>query len=329
MAAKPFISICIPVYNGARYLVECLDSCLQQSFTDYELIICDDGSSDESRSIIESYQKTHPTIHFFKNTVNLGLVGNWNRCLDLAKGDWIKFVFQDDFISKDCLEKFVSAIKNDTQLLVSKRTFLLPENASSESRAYYTETIRTLKNSTHHNGSQYSAALISNMAVKYPAMNFIAEPSHTLFRKSVLSELGYFTADLKQICDLEFFLRIASKYGLIYLDEALCTFRVHENSTTASNLSTKLYDIKYLEPIIFACILLYNKQYLSFRRHLSILNKIKLNLYFKLKVYQAYSVNVAEQKNHPIFQQTITNFKQIADNKNGSLTVKLISYLKK
>ena len=93
---SPLVSICIPTYNGEKYLKECLDSCIDQTFKSYEIIICDDCSSDGTIKIIEEYAKIFPQIILFQNDGNLGLVGNWNRCIHHSNGEWIKFVFQDD-----------------------------------------------------------------------------------------------------------------------------------------------------------------------------------------------------------------------------------------
>ena len=83
---SPLVSICIPTYNGEKYLKECLDSCIDQTFKNYEIIICDDCSSDGTIKIIEEYAKIFPQIILFQNDGNLGLVGNWNRCIHHSNG---------------------------------------------------------------------------------------------------------------------------------------------------------------------------------------------------------------------------------------------------
>ena len=95
---KPPISVCVPTYNGMKYLRECLDSILVQSFENFEVIIVDDQSADGSVDLLSEYAAQDERIRVFRNPQNLGLVGNWNRCLDLASAEWIKFVFQDDLI---------------------------------------------------------------------------------------------------------------------------------------------------------------------------------------------------------------------------------------
>ncbi len=325
---KPLVSICIPVYNGDKYLIECLDSCVNQTFTDYEIIICDDGSTDSSITLIEEYTSKYPLIKFYKSEQNLGLVGNWNKCLELSSGEWIKFVFQDDYITHDCLEKFVGQIGNNTQLIVSKRHFILPQNASFDQVNYYTKEVRTLENTSDFMENIFSPELISKIEVENICMNFIGEPSLVFFRRSIVDELGEFNASLKQICDLEFALRVSSKYGLVYIPEQLCAFRIHNESTTNLNVSTKYFDIHYIEPLLFSYLLLFNERFTAFRSHLSYTQMVKLKLYFRLKAYKAYSVNIKENKNHYLFTEENTDFRKILQFQKGNLLIRLLSAIR-
>ncbi|MGZ4038071.1 MAG: glycosyltransferase family 2 protein, partial [Bacteroidia bacterium] len=156
---KLIVSICIPVYNGGHYLRQCIESCLEQAFSDYEIVVCDDGSTDGSIQVIEAYAAQHPKIRFYRNPQNLGLVGNWNRCLEEAKGEWVKFVFQDDYITTDCLAEFVKAANDKTMLVMCRRHFILPEHASKEEKNYYSQEVRTLENTTDHKGTEFSSQL--------------------------------------------------------------------------------------------------------------------------------------------------------------------------
>ncbi|MES2568228.1 MAG: glycosyltransferase family 2 protein [Bacteroidota bacterium] len=324
----PFVSICIPTYNGDKYIIECLNSCMNQTFKDYEIIICDDGSSDNTISIIEDYASRSESIKFFKNDKNLGLVANWNKCINLSTGKWIKFVFQDDYITYDCLQKFVNEIREDSQLIVCKRHFLLPDNVSSDVLNYYTNEVRTLENTSSFKGKYFGPELISRIAVQNICLNFIGEPSLIFFKKSITNETGLFNDSLKQICDLEFALRVSSKYGLNYIPEQLCAFRIHNESTTNLNVSNKYFDIHYIEPLLFSYLLLFDKCFKSFRSYLSFLQKLKLNLYFKLKANNANLVNVKEKRDHYLFSDSNTKFKEVNLYKKGSLLVRLIAAIR-
>ena len=109
---NPYISIIIPVYNSAKNLRKCLSSILNQSFKDYEVIVIDDGSSDNSYSIIEEYQRSYPCIRAFKHT-NHGVSYTRNFGLLQTKGKYICFIDSDDWIESDYLKVFVSAIQKE------------------------------------------------------------------------------------------------------------------------------------------------------------------------------------------------------------------------
>ena len=89
------ISVAMTTYNGALYLKKQLDSILFQTMAIDELIICDDGSSDETKEIIQDYQKKYPQIHFYENKENLGYKLNFKKAMDLCCGDYI---FLCDFV---------------------------------------------------------------------------------------------------------------------------------------------------------------------------------------------------------------------------------------
>lgn len=324
---QAFISICIPVYNGEIYLRKCLDSCLSQDYSNYEVLVCDDGSTDASMQIVLEYQNKYPQLVVFENEKNLGLVGNWNRCVELAKGEWVKFVFQDDYISKNCLLEFAAVMEESTQLIVSKRHFILPQGHNENTHNYYTQIVRTLENSCRATGNVYPSKTICDAAIKYMCMNFIGEPSLSCFRKSITSEIGWYNKDLKQICDLEFALRIACKYGLTYIPQQICSFRIHENSTTSTNINSKYFELRYIEPVLLSYVLLFDDTFTAFRKHLNILQLFKLKIYFKVKTYKASQINSSQQHGHFLFEGSPQRFPHVANHKKGSWWVKLLSIL--
>lgn len=322
--AQPFISICVPVYNGEVYLRECLDSCLAQNYTNFEILVCDDGSTDGSAALLREYQTKHPQLRYYRNEKNLGLVGNWNRCIELAKGEWIKLVFQDDYLHQACLKEFVKHIEPDTQLLVSKRHFVLPQDAGEDVKTYYASTVRTLE-TTCGLKTRYTPKEISRAAIQHIGMNFIAEPSLSLFRKSVVNQVGKFEPVLKQICDLEFMLRVASRYGLTYLPQDLCYFRIHNASTTSTNVSNNYFDLKYIEPVLFAWLLKFSGGFQYLRKQLTVWQQAKLHLYFLVKCYKAGRENRQIQANHKVFDPLETQFKAIQAASLGSWYIRLLN----
>src|ERR1700722_13168325 len=86
---NPRISICIPTYNGREHLRECLDSVRAQNYQDFEVLICDDQSSDETLGFARELAQGDERFRFIQNPRRLGLVGNWNNCVAISRGEWV------------------------------------------------------------------------------------------------------------------------------------------------------------------------------------------------------------------------------------------------
>ena len=84
---KPLVSVCIPAYNNADYIDQTIDCILSQTYSNLELIICDDKSTDNTVEVIKKY--TDSRLHLYENEENLGMSGNWNNCLFKCKGEFI------------------------------------------------------------------------------------------------------------------------------------------------------------------------------------------------------------------------------------------------
>src|SRR5688572_129331 len=105
----PRVSILIPTYNYAHVLGEAVESALSQTFEDFELIIVDDQSKDNTDEVVQKYL-SDPRVQYYKNEKNLGLVGNFNKCLEYANGEYIKYLLADDRLHPQNLEKFVAVL---------------------------------------------------------------------------------------------------------------------------------------------------------------------------------------------------------------------------
>lgn len=110
---KTKVSVVVPVYNVEKWLSECLDSIIDQTFTDFEVICIDDGSSDNSWDIMQEYASKDNRIKIYKNDSNRGLSYTRNRGIDLASGEYIQFLDSDDMLSRQALEKCVDLADAD------------------------------------------------------------------------------------------------------------------------------------------------------------------------------------------------------------------------
>jgi glycosyltransferase involved in cell wall biosynthesis len=108
---ESLVSIVIPTYNGERYLKQAIDSVLQQSYLNWELIICDDCSQDATKSMLEAYTKL-PQIQVYFNLANLGLFPNLNQCIEYCQGDYIMILQQDDRLLPESLAVNLHLMEN-------------------------------------------------------------------------------------------------------------------------------------------------------------------------------------------------------------------------
>ena len=273
---KQLVSICIPVYNGEKYLNECILSALNQSYQHLEVLIIDDGSTDRSIDIVSLFVKSDSRVRLIKNEINLGLVGNWNKCINEASSNWIKFLFQDDTLSYNCVELMFNACsEDDTLLCVCSRNFLIDENSTPFYKDYFTNKVVTL--------TQFFAErqvitpnVLASIAKKYLLKNFIAEPIAILFNKTIVSKVGYYNEDLVQLVDYEFTLRVGLNYRTSFLPDKLATFRVHFNSTSSNQaISDKRLKREFLEPIILFHEYLFNPFFEKIKKECKKLHLLK------------------------------------------------------
>lgn len=258
----PLISVCIPTYNGAEYLRECLDSILAQTFTDFEVLIVDDQSSDETIAISQEYASLDERIKVVQNPRNLGLVGNWNRCAELASSEWIKFVFQDDLIAPTCLEKMLAVAEPDSAIVFCRRDFIFEGNVSEQTKQAYAKV--AFPEAFLPASISISPQEISTATLKHFGKNFIGEPTVVMLRRSVFERFGAFNPNLIQWCDWEFWIRVASNTGIVYVPESLATFRVHGKSTTSANIAKRFFR-QELDLCIMTHDFLYHSAYNNLR----------------------------------------------------------------
>ena len=115
---KPHLSIGIPVFNGEKYLEDALDSILSQTYSDFELIISDNASTDKTPQICLRYAKKDKRIHYYQNTKNVGAPANYNLTFKLSSGDYFKWAAHDDLLAPDYLKRCVEVLDNDETIVL-------------------------------------------------------------------------------------------------------------------------------------------------------------------------------------------------------------------
>lgn len=274
----PLVSVCIPTYNGELYIKEAFQSVISQTYTNLEIIVSDDASSDSTLDIIASYKnKTTIPIHIYSHKPN-GIGANWNYCVKQAKGEYIKFLFQDDVLHPKCIESMISiAIKDDRLGLVfCKRNFIY-ESLTEKVQSfidYYGNLHNYWDGFVFLNNSVSGKKLLRNRSLLNSPKNKIGEPTAVLFKSDCINTIGLFNEALHQSLDHEYWYRVMTKYHIAFLDESLVYFRLHDNQASAINKRKPKEDMA-----------LYLSYYKSIFKYLHIDNKMKL-----LKLY------------HPLFK---------------------------
>jgi glycosyltransferase involved in cell wall biosynthesis len=281
----PRVSICIPTYNGSRFIAEALESARAQTHSDLEILVVDDGSSDNTVEIADGYARTDARIKVHRNSQNLGLPKNWDRCRELASGEWTTFLFHDDLLRQDCVEKMVaSAVQHSVPLVCCRRSFSFFSEVPQATRERFLRYIEAHSFARYFPGrSLVTAREFSAQLAVTPLVNFVGEPTAVMLHRSTLADFGHFHVFMKQLVDFEYWARIAVHTGIAYVDEPLITFRIHTSSATEMNRQHVVRKDR-LDSIVLLHDYLHSTAYESLRRTLT--NRIRLLRHYSERTMQ-------------------------------------------
>lgn len=214
---QPFISICIPAYQRVHYLRRLLNSLVDQLFRDFEVVIGDDSKDDTVWHLVEEFQEKLP-IAYFRNIPSLGTPANWNFTISKAKGEWIKLIHDDDWLtSPESLTKFAHFTKKGTEFIFSAYSNQFEQAGKPPENKFLPRTWR-------------------NRIIREPmtllAYNVIGPPSVIMVHRSVAEK---YDERLKWRVDMEYYVRLLSKFkGFTYIDKVLVNVGVSESQVTQS-----------------------------------------------------------------------------------------------
>lgn len=235
----PRVSLCIPTYNGEAFLAQALESALAQTYPNLEILISDDDSSDRTLAIAQAFQARSPVDFLILPHARLGLVENWNFCIEKASGKYIKFLFQDDTLEPTCVEEMVTLAEQNAAigLVFAKREVLLAESAQNDphSLIVYNGCQNVHAAWSKLDRVQSGETLLADPKLLEEPINKIGEPTVVLIRKDVFTEVGPFDPQLKHLIDVDMWLRIMSRYHIGFIDRTLATFRLHPDQQTHRN----------------------------------------------------------------------------------------------
>lgn len=217
------VSVCIPTYQGAAYLGQAIDSVLAQTLQDFELLVVDNHSTDGTEALVARY--TDSRIRFLRNERNLGAEANWNRCLEQARGTYIKLLPHDDMLAPDCLRRQVEALEQDRDgrlaLAFCARTVVNAAGRPLMRRGY------------RRSGDGAIAGEVLRRQCLRRGTNLLGEPGAVLFRRALAQRVGGFDGEIGYVIDLDYWFRLLQHGDAWYSAEALASFRVTSGSWSA------------------------------------------------------------------------------------------------
>lgn len=212
------VSVCVPTYNAAEYLHDCIDSVLSQTYQGLEIIVSDNASTDSTCDIVRSIHD--PRIQLHQHDKNMGMAFNFNHAASLAQGEYVKFLCSDDLLDPACLAKQVDMLELAQQAVMVTSSFRMVDSS--------TRTLRTVSRLTSRRLLSYAEVVAGSLIYG----NFVGPPSAVLIRRTALLRAGPFSKDLPELLDFDLWLRLAELGPLGYLPETLSALRLHPHTAS-------------------------------------------------------------------------------------------------
>jgi glycosyltransferase involved in cell wall biosynthesis len=222
-SAVPLVSVLMTAFNREKFIREAIESVLASSYRNFELIIVDDGSSDATVSVAESYAATDSRVKVFINEQNLGDYPNRNRAASYAKGKYLKYLDSDDLIYPYGLEALVYFMEQDQ------------------------ETAMGISYRRNINHRPFPVIMEPAKSLRY---HFFTEgfldcgPTGTIMRRDCFEAIGGFSGK-RMIGDFEFGIRMASRYKIMLLPPALSFWRDHGAQEMTIGVNNNMYQSLY------------------------------------------------------------------------------------
>lgn len=261
------VSIILPIYNGEKYMKESIESVINQTYQNWELLILDDCSSDATSTIANEYIVKDNRIKYYKNENNLRLPKNLNKGFSLSKGYYLTWTSDDNIYKNDAIEK------NGKKINESGKKFVYASCRIIDSNGKEIEYIMANKNG--------NKSIVGSNPVGACFM----------YTRDVYELVGEYDPEYVLVEDFDYWQRIASKFEFTYISEILYYYRFHEGALTSTMRKDNFY--KSLKKVLLKNRLLFGKldldQKYYFYKGLNECNK-NLNQNEKVIQYNIYAV---------------------------------------
>jgi glycosyltransferase involved in cell wall biosynthesis len=228
---EPLLTIAIPTFNSAHFLPDAVASIIRQGLDDFEILIVDNASEDNTEEVVRSFEDRH--IRYIRNPSNLGSCGNGNRCLANSRGRYIKFLCADDVLLDGILRKQLNVLETHPEVALVTCNYLPTDSNLNIEGIWFAFP-------GSHPGRRVINLCLSRMA------NCIGGPSNIMFRRSasagVVSDNKY-----RLLSDLKFGLQILERGAYVNIDEPGYLYRRHSSSDYATNCPPETHVPEYLQ----------------------------------------------------------------------------------
>lgn len=220
----PVVSVLLPVLNGERTLARVLESVLQQSFADFELLVIDAGSQDGSAEIVRTFARADKRVLWWRSSTAQWPFESYNECLARCNGRFVKFITQDDLLSPQLVERVVEVFERNASvdLVATQRAFI---DKNGHDRSWLFESVHTRRHVTPARPVAGAEVLVKSLL---PIRNIVGELCMISARRTACGD-GFDPA-FKCLGELELWLRVLQNGQFYLIAEELCSSIVHKRS---------------------------------------------------------------------------------------------------
>ena len=219
---QPLVSICIPAFNAARELSDSLGSALRQTYSNLDILVFDNASSDGTEAVVRSLANSDARVRYLRHESNVGMVRNFSACIEQARGEYVKFICADDALEAVCVEQMVKVMSaNPAVSLVACARQRVDGNLHAAGIARYSRRFLL---------AQGTAAIRRCFFLG----NLVGEPTAVMFRRADAAR--GFNESYRQLVDLEMWFHLLKHGAFAYLPDPLCRIRQHAKQSTLENL---------------------------------------------------------------------------------------------
>lgn len=232
----PLVSVCIPTYNGSKTIKDTIASVLSQTYSNIEIIVCDDQSTDDTVDVVKSIDDERITVQI--NPQNLGLVGNMNRCVNVANGKYVKVLCQDDILRPQMIERQVRVFQENegVSIVTCGSTVIDNNNKVINKRKVY-------KKDTRIDGLKYAKKSLNGR-------NIFGEPSLQMYDTAKAKQTDlYAHTEMFYSIDWDAGIKMSYLGDVYYISEDLASFQISKNS--ASSKLSKEKDPRLISSLVF------------------------------------------------------------------------------